>query len=449
MPMGAAITGVLADEKGQPAMSVSVALQQWRTQNGERVLVQATGNSTAFTDDRGRYRFHGLAPGDYVVSAVRSFLPPAARPLSTAEVDDAMAGRISPPASPPRPPLRPAPVYFPGTTRASEAMPISLGIGDERQNVDFRLELVTMSRVEGTLVSAEGQPVSSSIIATTGTGFFQSTLGVRTGPDGRFSLTVGPGTYTFIAQGSGPLAGQFATTNVEVTGSDIYGLQIMLRPGMTISGQLAFEGRANSPSVTNRRVPIRSLSSQLGFSTFTQSPTTATGSFTITNMIPGRYLIGGPLAFGPNTDTMTWAVQSVVVDDRDVTDLPLEISADTPPKNIVVTYSDRFQELTGRLQSQSGAAVSDYTILVFPEDKAYWVQGSRRIVTARPGTDGRFTLSGPGPTTLPPGKYLLAAVTDIGKDEQFDPSFLAQVVGAAVPIQLAPGEKKTQDLAIR
>jgi hypothetical protein len=51
------------------------------------------------------------------------------------------------------------------------------------------------------------------------------------------------------------------------------------------------------------------------------------------------------------------------------------------PKNIVVTYTDQFQELSGRLQSQSGAPATDYTILVFPEDKAYWIHGSRRIVT--------------------------------------------------------------------
>ena len=142
-------------------------------------------------------------------------------------------------------------------------------------------------------------------------------------------------------------------------------------------------------------------------------------------------------------------VHSVVADGRDVTDLALEIAAEAPAKNVVVTYGDGFQELSGRLQSQSGAPVSDYTIVAFPEDKAYWIPGTRRIVTARPGTDGRFTLSGRGPTTLPPGRYLLAAVTDVSKDEQFDPAFLAQLVPASVPVTLAPGEKKVQDLAIR
>ena len=138
-----------------------------------------------------------------------------------------------------------------------------------------------------------------------------------------------------------------------------------------------------------------------------------------------------------------------MVDGRDVTDLPIDINADTLPKDLVITFSDRYQELSGRITRATGAPASEYTIVVFPEDKAYWISGSRRIVTARPGTDGRFVMSGAGPTTLPAGKYLLAAVTDIDRDEQFDPAFLAALVPASVPITLQPGDKKVQDLVIK
>jgi len=50
---------------------------------------------------------------------------------------------------------------------------------------------------------------------------------------------------------------------------------------------------------------------------------------------------------------------------------------------------------------------------------------------------------------MPPGKYLLAAVTDIDRNEQFDPAFLASIVPAAVPLILQPGEKKVQDLIVK
>jgi uncharacterized protein (DUF2141 family) len=276
-------------------------------------------------------------------------------------------------------------------------------------------------------------------------------LSTRFMPDGRFTFAnVSPGTYAITALGAGPVAGQFANTTIEVAGADVLGVQLPLRPSLSIRGKVVFQGAASAPALAGRRIPVRSVSSGLrGAPEFNVTPTNQTGGFTISNIFPGRYVIGGPLAFGPTPDTMMWSLESVVIDGRDVTDLPVDISAETAPKDVVVTYSDRFQELSGRLTRSGGIPVPEHTIVVFPEDRAYWVSGSRRIVTTRPGTDGRFTLSGAGPTTLPPGRYLLAAVTDIDRDEQFDPAFLAGLVAGGVPITLQPGDKKVQDLVIK
>jgi hypothetical protein len=218
---------------------------------------------------------------------------------------------------------------------------------------------------------------------------------------------------------------------------------------MAMAGRMEIRGTGVVPALAGRRIPMRSLSTIQGAPAAIVSATNDRGTFTVTNVFPGSYVIGAPLSFGPTTDSITWALESVVADGRDITDRPFEITAESIPKELVVTYSDRHQELSGRLSREDGAPVSEHTIIVFPEDKAYWVTGSRRIVITRPGTDGRFTLSGPGPTTLPAGKYLLAAVTDIDRNEQFDPAFLAQIVPAAVPITLQPGEKKVQDLRVK
>lgn len=446
MPMGGAISGAIVDERGQPGVGVMVALQQARMQGGERMMLS---RGVAVTDDRGHYRFHGLVPGDYVVSALRTGIPPTQRVLTIEDVDAALRGLASTSAAPPPPfPSRYAPVFFPGTTRAADAGLITLGLAEERANVDFRLESVQTSRLEGIISTTDGQPISDAvvIITTPSDSVLAMTMSVRAGKDGRFALPNAlPGTHIIIVNGSGQHAGQFARAIVESAGSDVTGIHLVMRPALSFSGQLAFEG-ASPPSISGRRMPVRVLGAgalfpQVGL-------TNAKGVFTVSNVMPGRFVVGGPLALGPTQDTMNWALHSVIVDGKDLTDLPFEI-ADTAPGSVVVTYTDKWQELSGRLQSQSGAPVSDHTILVFPEDKAYWISGSRRIVIARPGTDGRFTLSGRGPTTLPPGRYLLAAVTDIGRDEQFDPAFLAQIVPAAIPIALGPGERKVQDLAIK
>ncbi len=50
---------------------------------------------------------------------------------------------------------------------------------------------------------------------------------------------------------------------------------------------------------------------------------------------------------------------------------------------------------------------------------------------------------------MPPGNYLIAAVTDIERGEQFDPAYLAALSQQAVPVTLAAGERKTQDLMIK
>jgi hypothetical protein len=101
------------------------------------------------------------------------------------------------------------------------------------------------------------------------------------------------------------------------------------------------------------------------------------------------------------------------------------------------------------LSHQSGAPATDETVIIFAADRNYWYQGSRRILTTRPGTDGLFSFGGPGVASLPPGEYRVAAVMDLGRDEQFDPSLLATLVQTAATVTIGPGEKKTQNLVIR
>jgi hypothetical protein len=68
---------------------------------------------------------------------------------------------------------------------------------------------------------------------------------------------------------------------------------------------------------------------------------------------------------------------------------------------------------------------------------------SRRIQSVRPSTDGKYIVR-----NLPPGDYLLTAVTDIEPGEWYDPSLLEQLVRGAVKVTIADGEKKTQDLRL-
>ena len=140
-------------------------------------------------------------------------------------------------------------------------------------------------------------------------------------------------------------------------------------------------------------------------------------------------LLGGP--YPPGYDTMAGAA-SVPPRWHAQTRVESRPALETAPPTAKAELPDGC--------SRNPRAGQRNTIIVFG-DKTYWFQGTRRIVTAP--KHRRTIHSSGGLTTLPPGKYLLAArPTHRTGRAEFDSAFLAQIVSAAVLVTLGPGEKK-------
>ncbi len=226
---------------------------------------------------------------------------------------------------------------------------------------------------------------------------------------------------------------------------------------MTVTGNVVFQSRSLQPptDLTRVRVSIQPRGQQqIEIGGIPPGQVDANGRFTITGVPPGQYMLqasapagggqgGGRGGAGTAQGGGGWALKSAVVGGRDSLDFPLDVQPNGDVTGAVLTFTDRTQELSGTLQDSTGRPTSDYTIIIFPSDKSYWLPQSRRIQSARPGTDGTYTLRG-----LPAGDYRLIAVTDVETGEWYDPSFLSQLANAAMPITLAEGEKKVQDLRL-
>jgi hypothetical protein len=325
----------------------------------------------------------------------------------------------------------------------------------------------------------------------------------RAGQDGRFNFTnVTPGQYTISARaairqqnqsedaataaatqtpqpgqpqgrgGFGPRGGGpgavaqvlWASQDVTVNGQNLPDVVLNLQPGMTVSGRVVFQGSSTQPptDLTRVRVTIQPRGAQTSdMGGIPPAQVDAGGQFKITGVPPGHYVMQANAPVGGQTSTGAaggrgggggaaaaqtgggWALKSALVDGRDSLDFPLEVAPNTDVGGAILTFTDRTQQLSGTLQDPSGRPTSDFTIVIFPADKTYWLPQSRRIQSTRPGTDGKYTLRG-----MPPGDYKVIAVTDVETGEWYDPDFLAQLTSAAMAISLGEGETKTQDLRV-
>src|SRR5690606_32301086 len=134
LPRGAAITGRVYDEFGEPVANARLQVYRYQVVQGSRRLVPV--RVTAQSDDTGAFRLYGLMPGDYYVSAVLRALP----------VDD------------PDDPTAYAPTYYPGTGSAAEAQPVRLGLAEEA-SISFGLLPVRVATISGRVIGSDGMPL--------------------------------------------------------------------------------------------------------------------------------------------------------------------------------------------------------------------------------------------------------------------------------------------------
>jgi hypothetical protein len=466
---GAVITGTITDSRGNPAPNVQVAV----------VAVSAGGTSNTpvrgSTDDRGMYRVFGLAPGDYLVSALPPDLgtgvgygrgqAPSILGVTDAEVKWARSQSAAGTAPMPTPgkTVTYAPVFHPGTTDVSAAVPVSVATGEERSGIGFALQVVPASRIAGTIIDAVGQPVTAATVAlyprrrdrpspadalvSSGAVTLPRAVVSATG----FSITgVAPGEYTMVARsGSGMRGAQpppttpvlWSVTDLTVDGNDQTDLVLRLMPGLKLSGSIVFEHTSLAPPADMSAIDLslQASGSSLGTASTPRANVASNGTFTFSGIAPWIYTI---TATPPGAATgARWTLKSAVLNGRDLADSAFEVKPGTDVTGLAITFTDRAAEISGRLVDPGGRPITRYSIVVFPAERALWLPGSRRIRSARPATDGSFTVAG-----LPAGAYAIAAAEDVEAAELSDPAFLAQLLASAYKVTLADGEQKKQDL---
>jgi hypothetical protein len=474
MPRGAVITGTVRDPNGEPATGVRVNVMryQFSSQSGERELRSVGLGLGVETDDRGGYRVFGLAPGEYVALVTAAIGPRTGTDVHQTTAADVQwaknmlgtgsrTGTAAPPAVPN---VDYAPVFYPGTAVQADAGTITLGAGEERTGVDIPLLMVPTAKINGVITYADGPLPDSlqvNVIAhnrITGLPFAGFSTAPPVNRDGRFTVTgLTPGVYTLTTRpratggqrgGGGATAASiaefFAIEQITLSGADV-NVTLTLRPGVVVSGRLAFESESAKPPADLTRVRVMLTPVVVGNGAALGVPPAiveTSGEFTFRGVAPGQYRITTASVPG-SAPSSAWQPKSAMAGTRDALDLPFDVQS-SDVSGLVITFTDKPAELSGVLQDPNGKPAPGYWVIVFARDRAFWTPQSRRVLATRPGSDGRFVFQ-----NVPDGEYGIIALTDVAQDEWRDPAFLATLAPSAAPVTIGAGEKKVQDLRIK
>lgn len=427
LPRGSAITGRVVDEFGEPVANARVSPLRFRVMNGQRRLVTfGTGDTT---DDLGQFRLHGLAPGDYYVSA-----QPSGFNLFGAS-DDRIGYSQT---------------FYPGVLNAGEATRVPLALGQEAQNILITLSPSRVATLAGTATNSAGKPIPQGIVmlreASPAGAFTVKPAIVR---DGAWTIGgVNPGDYVLTLQfmpnleqvavsgsSAGLVTAELATEPITVTGDDMRGIALVTSAGGRAKGHLRFEG-GPAPASVPSGLAVQAIEDSPMPMMFPGGTVRPDWTFESAGLSGRRMLRVTGLPSG-------WWVKSITAAGADVTDSGIDFQNGQEVSGIEVLLTRTAAEVSGTAQDAKGAAVADYVVVLFPGESDKWGWQSRYVRVARPDQTGRFVITG-----LPAGGYLAVALEYLEPGEETDPEFLERLKSLGTTVRVGEGEKKSLTLKV-
>jgi hypothetical protein len=229
--------------------------------------------------------------------------------------------------------------------------------------------------------------------------------------------------------------------DVTVNGEDVPNVEVRVQPSVTVTGKVVLKSRMAGAAVDYSRFTVRLSPSSTTSPVVVGSPNAviaADGMFQIDGVVPGSYRLTASSAI---IGAGAWSLQSAILGDKDVVDVPFEVAL--PLAGLMVTFTDSPTELAGLLTDVAGQPAPQLYVFVFPQNQSLWLPNSRRVVSTRSAESGSYRIAG-----LPPGDYYVCALSELDTALQTEPSYLEQFVPSSIKITLGEGEKKVQSLRI-
>ena len=408
------IAGRVVDADGEPVSDVHVQVLRSGYARGRRQLTAGAGHAT--TNDLGEYRIYGLAPGRYCVQATWFSM--------------GLLSRTGPPSVSTTAELHYAPTYFPGTADAAQATPLDLTPGAELRGIDLRLLRVPTVRIRGKVSTTVADLSSSGI--TVGLHARNSLDASRvfsaTGAaDGTFEIRgVTPGAYYLIAWSVEGDQRYETSQPLDVGSTNIDGVDLVLAPGVELSGRVRVEGQADL-TAGDIHVSIEPAEARPEWSGSTRVK--EDGSFLVFNLSPGSYRIS---TWGGPADTY---LKSARLGDIDAL-RGLDIRPGQPAGQLELVLGANAARVEGVVTDDQNQPLPGVQVWIIPDSRRR--AETRLFRGATTDQKGRFLLR-----SLAPGEYQLFAWEDLEPGAEQDPEVLKQYEEKGKAVSLREGSQES------
>ena len=452
LPRGSVIAGRITDDAGDPIIGAAVQAMRYQYLPGGRRRLQAVSQSwlSGMTNDLGEYRLFGLMPGTYVVSAhgqstgIVSLTQPGPQTGGLSAIDT-RDGFIQ--------------TYYPGTASLAEAQPVLVNLSEEAA-ASFSLAIGRLSKISGNVRQSDGGVPTGSMINLRPNYITGGEMGgwgnSPVAADGSFSFAnVAPGQYLLEVEprraaydartGAQMREGadlaqmpESARLSITVGGSDIAGLAITTRPGITISGRVVFPGNTppKHPDGPDPRVYASSANPEDEGRGISLRPGDGVPDEKGRFQIRG---VSGHVLFRLVSLPATHILKSVTLNGADITDRPYDTNnGDVTGLEILMGEP---AQINGTARNARGELVRDFRVSLFPAHAKPSSLTTRFMRTASADRNGRFQF-----IQLSAGEYLGVAVESFEQGEEWDPAFQQRVLPAARRFAIKEGQTLTIEL---
>jgi hypothetical protein len=331
------------------------------------------------------------------------------------------------------------PVYYPGTTETQTAVPVEVKPGADISGVDFTLMRVKTHKITGTIVDSVTGQVSdvASVLLVPRDG---AAVGNRnSGPPsyGMFEIKdVIPGSYYLIATqrlnvGNGAFRIMGGRTPIDINGSDVDRVAVILYPAVDIAGNWTIES-ADGPTAQHPVLILKSSVTRIpGRNMETYASFNANGQFLVNDVIEGDYQVRvSQLPEGTYLKSLRFGATDLLADN-----LHLDPRSSDRLNFVLGTNGG---VLEGNVVSRNGQPLANVPVAVVPAARQ-----QRPDLYSSTTTDdsGHFRLQG-----LAPGDYAVFAWEDIEDGQWRDPDFIRQNEASGKAIHINEGSREGIDL---